>query len=151
MNISLSRFKGVAAPIYLVVPAVALLLLTASAVVFAFSMLQLRNSNHGKDFWRDQVPTISASTTPLTEELYKSIVSEAVRRPNVTIEARTDRIVIRGTALSDLQGWKDAVTDLMILHPELSVRNVCAGASVCQGAALVAELSGTRREISVGQ
>ncbi len=149
--LSVNRFKGVAAPMYLLVPAVALVMATASAALFAYAMLNLRDSNQGKAFWRDQVPTLSVLTAPLAEDRYKAIVAEAVKRSNVSIEARTDRIVIRGTSLTDLPAWKDAVSDLMILHPELSVMNVCAGASICQGAALVAEVTGSRTDISVKQ
>ncbi|WP_432263145.1 hypothetical protein [Cupriavidus sp. TMH.W2] len=151
MKLRLNRFRNVAAPMYLVVPAVSLLLMAISASVFAFSMLHLRNANYGADFWRAQVPTVTVTKSPLNEAAYRGFVQETVKRSNVSMEARIDRIVIRGTALSDLQSWKDAVMDLMILHPELSVRNVCAGASVCQGAALVAELSGVRTVVVVAR
>ncbi|WP_425953235.1 hypothetical protein [Ralstonia pseudosolanacearum] len=151
MKLSLNRYQNVSAPMFLVVPGVSILLLALSAAVFAFSMSHLRSARYGEEFWKSKAPTLSVSTTPLSEDLYKSFALEMVKRPNVTIIPRNDRIVVQGTTIADLQSWKDSVTDLMILHPELSVKSVCAGSSVCQGAALTAELSGARTAVAVSK
>lgn len=149
MKFQLKRFRGKAAAVDYIIPAVSIGFLLVSTVTFAYTLMHLRNAVNGDDFWRAQAPTVSVVATPLTPDAYKDLATAAVTREHISVEPQADRITVRAVGIADLQAWKDSVSDLMVLSPDLTVKTVCAGSSTCSGGALVAELTGSKSTIAV--
>lgn len=134
-----------------VLPSFAIGSLLFSALFAAYSLKQLRSASEDAAFWRGAVPKVSVAALPFDANAYAGLPERVIKRDKVAVEVVGDRIKVRGTDLQALSAWKSSVSDIMALHPELVVKTVCAGASTCQGGALVAELTGGRLNVTVSE
>ncbi|MEX3983827.1 hypothetical protein AB4Y45_33115 [Paraburkholderia sp. EG287A] len=149
MKLGLNRFRGNASVMDYVLPAFAVVFMLASAITLCGVLAHLQTAAAGDDYWKAQTPSLQVVQTPLADTAYRQLAQNTVVREHITVDGLNDHIVVRAVGVSDLQSWKDAVNDLLVVAPELRVTKVCAGSLQCDGGALVAELSGVHATVNV--
>jgi len=135
---------------------IALLAITAIALISSLSMV-ISSSKQYAEAYRDtktlesKVPFLTAKVEPYSEDQYK-VLYASLNLPDAIRANLTDnnRIVITAANIADESKWRQAISDVLALDPNLHTQKVCGNvANTCTGAALVAEIVGSRQVILI--
>jgi len=135
---------------------IALLTVTVVVLITTLGML-ISSSKQYAEAYRDtkifenKVPLLAVRSEPYSESEYK-VLYASLNLPEAIKANLTDnnRIVITAANIADESKWRQAISDLLALDPNLHTQKVCGNvANTCTGAGLVAEIVGSRQFILI--
>jgi|GEM_PF-5036218 len=96
------------------------------------------------------IPLLAISIQPYTKAEYDIVQAKIKPAGGVKVESSGDKLTITSLDVMNEQQWSNAVTEALSIDKNLHAQRVCGGDnSACSGVALLAEVVGERKLISI--